>query len=89
MDEELEDICSFLDAIIMQHRLFNPKDDLVVCGISPLHIVAPSMSPQMSNIIRGNQGFVFVTFKQSESNGKLVRLNLRSLDSPSTGRKQE
>lgn len=89
MDEELEDICSFLDGIIMQHRLFNPENDLVVCRRGPFHAVLPSMSPQMSNIIRGNQDFVFVAFKQSESNGQLVWFYLRSLDTPSTRRKKE
>lgn len=89
MDEELEDIRSFLDIIIMQHGVFDPKDDLVVCRVGSFHIVVPTMSPQMSNIIRGNQDFVFVAFKQSEGNGQLVWFNLRSLDTPSARRKQE
>jgi hypothetical protein len=45
MNEELEDIRSFLGSIIMQHRVFNPKDDLVVCRVGSFHIVVATMSP--------------------------------------------
>ena len=54
MDEKSEDICSFLDGIIMQYRVFNPKDDLVVCRIRPFDVVVTSMSPEMSNVIGRN-----------------------------------
>jgi hypothetical protein len=88
MDEELEDIGSFLNGIIVQHGVFDPKNDLVVGRIGPFHTVVSNMSPQMSNIIRGNQDFVFVAFEQSEGNGQFVWFNLRNLDTLSTRRKE-